>query len=79
MSTFEATVSMLKTLSGSDLLAVKGIVQALAYKGSEEEFFKPMTKEGFLFAFGEGREDVEQGRVISAKDSVRKLRELYGL
>ena len=79
MSTLEATVSMLETLSESDLLAVKGVVQALAFKGSEEEFFKQMTKEEFMDALAEGRKDVEGGRVMSAQESVRELREMYGL
>ena len=79
MSTLEATVSMLEMLPESDLLAVQGVVKALASRVNDEKFFKPMTEEEMLEGLAIAREHWKEGQFKSAEESISNIKAKYGL
>ena len=79
MSTFEATVSMLKPLSDEQLLFIQDLAQRFMRKEANVDLYKSMTEDELLEALSVAREHAAQGKVIDATESSKLIREKYGL
>ena len=78
MSTLDATVSLLETLSEEQLLCIQELAKRLAKK-SKNNPYAPMSEAELLAELAEAREDEREGRIKDADQAIRDLREKYGL
>ncbi len=83
MSTYDATVSLMKDLSEKDLLDVMKFVKRLTNKYREEEEgfnpYKPLTREEILEQLRIARRQADEGKVLDPYKVVEDIREKYGL
>ena len=83
MSTYEATISMIKELPEPDLLIVKEFVRRLSHKSEErKEIFNPykaLTREEIIEQLAIAKMHANSGMVNEAHSVSSDIREKYGL
>ncbi|MBQ6504126.1 MAG: hypothetical protein IJI57_09470 [Flexilinea sp.] len=83
MSTYEATISMMKNLPENDILLVKEFVSRLLTKSSEQKIasdpFKPLTREEIIEQLVIAQTHAKEGKTIEAHSASDLIRSKYGL
>lgn len=79
MSTFEATVSMLRSLPESELMTIYDLTRRFYMKQHKNVELETMTEDEILERLDRSREHAAEGRVIDADVAISKLRIKYGL
>ena len=79
MSTYDATVSILKELTEEELTAVHDLVVRIRKKKNQAPPFEPFDEEKLLAELALADEDVKNGNVVKAEDASLFLREKYAL
>lgn len=83
MSTYEATISLIKGLSESDLLVVKEFVKRLTSKSEiireTNNPFHPMTREEIIEQLSTAHEHADKGMIMEAHKASANIRDKYGL
>lgn len=78
-STLEATVSMLKVLPESELLAIYDMARRFYIKEALKNPMEPMTEQQMIDKLAVSRKHAGEGRVMDADVAISKIREAYGL
>ena len=83
MSTYEATISLMKGLSENDLLVVKEFVKRLSSKSEIKKEttnpFHPMTREEIIEQLSIAHEHADKGMIMAAHKASDTIRGKYGL
>ena len=83
MSTYEATVSMLRNLPDKELLLVKEFVKRITSKDEiKKEMYnpyKPLTREEVIEQLAIAKKHADEGRVMEGHMASANIREKYGL
>ena len=83
MTTYDATVSLMKDMTESDLLVIKEFVKRLSSKADiRKELYnpyKPLTREEILEQLAIAKMHAEEGRVMDAHEASENVRAKYGL
>ncbi len=83
MSTYEATISMIKNLPENDILLVKEFVSRLLTTSSEQKIasdpFKPLTREEVIEQLAIARNHAKDGKITEAHAASDTIRSKYGL
>lgn len=83
MSTYEATISLIKGLSENDLLVVKEFVKRLTSKSEiireTNNPFHPMTREEIIEQLSIAHEHADKGMIMEAHKASAIIRDKYGL
>lgn len=83
MSTYEATISMMKQMPESDLLVVKEFVRRLSSKTEvRKEQYNPyvaLTREEIIEQLSLARKQADSGMIMDAHVASNNIREKYGL
>ena len=83
MSTYEATISLMKGLSENDLLVVNEFVKRLSSKSEENKEtmnpFHPLTREEIIEQLSLAHEHADNGMIMDAHKASDTIREKYGL
>ena len=79
MTALESTVSVLRTLPESKLMIIQNLARQFAQQPTIENPYKPMSRDEILAELAASSEDIKQGKVYSAEESVSLIRDKYGL
>ncbi len=79
MSTLEATVSILHSLSETDLLNIYDLARRVHLKQNKNTAPEPMTEEQLLRKLELSETHASEGKVMDADVAISKLRGKYGL
>lgn len=83
MSTYEATISLIKGLSENDLLVVREFVKRLTSKTEitreTNNPFHPMTREEIIEQLAIAHEHADKGMIMEAHKASENIRGKYGL
>ena len=83
MSTYEATVSMMRDLPDDELLLVKEFIKRITSKDEirKEMYnpYKPLTREEVMEQLAIARKHADEGRVMEGHRASSNIREKYGL
>ena len=85
MSTYEATVSMLRELPESDLLKVKAYISSFFVPSNtqsesvKDNPFRPLSEDEIYEQLSQARAHVEEGRVKPAMQASANVRAKHGL
>ncbi len=83
MSTYDATISLMKQLPENDLIKIKEYVSRLLTKPEErvETYnpYKPLTREEIIQRLDTARKHADEGKTMDAKLASANIRSKYGL
>lgn len=83
MSTYEATVSMIRDLPDNELLLVKEFIKRITSKDEirQEMYnpYKPLTREEVIEQLAIAKKHADEGRVMEGHRASANIREKYGL
>jgi hypothetical protein len=83
MSTYEATVSMIRDLPDNELLLVKEFIKRITSKNEirKEMYnpYKPLTREEVIEQLATAKKHADEGRVMEGHRASANIREKYGL
>ena len=83
MSTYEATVSMIRDLPDNELLLVKEFIKRITSKDEirQEMYnpYKPLTREEVIEQLAIAKKHADEGRVMEGNRASANIREKYGL
>ncbi|WP_029200288.1 hypothetical protein [Oribacterium sp. NK2B42] len=83
MSTYEATVSMIRDLPDNELLLVKEFIKRITSKDEirKEMYnpYKPLTREEVIEQLAIAKKHSDEGRVMEGHRASANIREKYGL
>ncbi len=83
MSTYEATVSMIRDLPDNELLLVKEFIKRITSKDEirKEMYnpYKPLTREEVIEQLAIAKKHADEGRVMEGHRASANIREKYGL
>ena len=83
MSTYEATVSMIRDLPDNELLLVKEFIKRITSKDEirKEMYnpYKPLTREEVIEQLAIAKKHADEGRVMEGHRASAHIREKYGL
>ncbi|MCM1122392.1 MAG: hypothetical protein NC416_07410 [Eubacterium sp.] len=85
MSTLEKTISMMETLSESDLIKIQDLIRKLFWQHERERdnnvagrIFKPMSREDILNDVEMAEEEIAEGKCRTAEEVFGGLEREYG-
>lgn len=79
MTALESTLAVLKELPESKLMVIQNLARQFAQQTTVENPYRPMSREEILAELAASKEDIRQGRIYTAEESVGQLRAKYGL
>lgn len=83
MNTYDATISLMKDMTESDLLIIKEFVKRLSSKeDAKKELYnpyKPLTREEIIEQLSIAKMHAEEGRILEAHEASKNVRAKYGL
>ena len=78
MSTREATVSMLETMSEEDLRVINQLITRMMFRPQIENPYRPLSEDELYTKLDNARQETEAGLARPAEVAVAEMREKYG-